>query len=272
MATGLPLVYGFVLAHADPVWRAFQARTIGTPTAPWWALTAAFGPLAFVAAFGLRRPREDRDWMVLLWVLACAAVYFIVPEFPPHALSGLPLPLAVMAVRGWEPLRARLRVPRRIAAAAAVAMIALFTVPEAIYHGNDIRGDFRNTIVGAASRQLLRLDPNQAQAMSYIDHASRPGPVLAPWFLSMSVPGLTGRQAYAGHIMWQPSSQINQTSTFFQTTLLDPTGAQRRAILRASRAAFVIADCGSPARLARAIAPLARAVRRFGCVTVYETL
>jgi hypothetical protein len=261
-ATALPLLYGFVLSHADPNWREFQARTIGTGTAPWWALLASFGPLVVLGALGLRRPDSDRDWLLLLWLVACAAVYFIVPEFPPHALSGVTLPLSVLAVRGWQ----RLRIPGRLAPAVAVAAILAFTVPEAVYHAQSVRDDFRNTLVGSASRELMLLSPAQAHAISYVAHAPRPGPVLAPWFLSLSVPGLTGRQAYAGHIMWQPTSQITQTNQFFAAA----GGADRPAILRASRAAFVIADCSTPAAVQAAIAALVKPVRRFGCVTVYE--
>ncbi len=269
LATALPLLYGFALSHADPAWRAFQSRTTtGTGTAPWWALIASFGPLALLGAIGVRRPRRDRDWMLVLWVLACAAVYFVFPEFPPHALSGVTLPLAVLAVRGWQ----RLSIPGRVAAPVAAAAILAFTVPEAVYHGQSVRDDFRNTPAGDASRELMLLKPDQAQALSYLDHARRPGGVLAPWFLSMSVPALTGRAAYAGHIMWQPPSRILAANLFFSPDLNDPTGAQRRAILRASKVAYVIADCGSPPALGTAIAPIATPVGRFGCVTVYETL
>jgi hypothetical protein len=45
----------------------------------------------------------------------------------------------------------------------------------------------------------------------------------------------------------------------------------RRAILRRTGASFVLVDCGAPGALVQAIAPIARPVRRFGCVTVYAT-
>jgi hypothetical protein len=268
VATVLPLLYGLILSHADPAWSDFESRTLGTGTAPWWALAASFGPLFLLAAIGWRRPREDRDWMLVLWVVVCAAVYFIFPEFPPHALSGVTLPLAVLAVRGWE----RFHLSGRVAVPVAFAAILAFTVPEAVYHGQSVRDDFRNTILGGASRQLMLLSHDQSRALAYLAQSSRPGSVLAPWFLSMSVPDLTGRHAYAGHLMWQPGSQVNAASQFFSPTFVDPTGAKRRAILRTSGAAYVVADCGTPAALGRAIAPIARPVGRFGCVTIYGAL
>jgi hypothetical protein len=272
-ATLLPLLYGFLLARFDPIWGTFQARTIGSGTAPWWALLASFGPLAALAALGLRRPREDRDWMLVLWLVACAGVYFLVPEFPPHALSGVTLPLAVLAVRGWQRLRSfeRVRMPRRLAAALAIGAILVFTVPGAVYHAQASADDLGNTATDVASRQLLLLSDDQAAALSYLDHSPRPGAVLAPWFLSMSVPAFTGREAYAGHFMWQPPANASVATLFFSPTLSDPSGAMRRSILRKTGARFIIADCGAPPSLATAIAPIARAVKRFGCVTVYET-
>jgi hypothetical protein len=266
-ATLAPLLYGFLLTHLDSVWRTFQARTIGTGTAPWWALLASFGPLAAFAALGVRRPRDDRDWMLVLWLVACAGVYFLVPEFPPHALSGVTLPLSVLAVRGWQ----RLRIPRRLAVPLALGAILAFTVPGAVYHAQTSAHDLGSSATDVASRQLELLSDNQAAALSYIDHSPRPGAVLAPWFLSMSVPEFTGREAYAGHFMWQPSANAPFATQFYSPTLSDPSGAMRRRILRNTRATFVIADCGAPRQLAVAIAPMVRTVKRFGCLTVYET-
>ena len=103
----LPLIYGLLLSRADQSWRFFQQQETAFGTAPWWALLVTFGPLVALAVLGVRRSTRDRELMLVLWVIAGAGVYFLVPEYPPHALMGLPLPLAVLAVRGWQ--RARLR-------------------------------------------------------------------------------------------------------------------------------------------------------------------
>jgi hypothetical protein len=272
--TALPLLYGFLLDHYDPVWHTFQLRTIGVGTAPWWALLASFGPLGALAALGVRRPRSDQDLMLLLLLIAYAIVYFFVREFPPHALSGITLPLTVLAVRGWQRLRGwqRERVPLPGYAATAVATVAIaaVTVPGAIYHAQASADVLGSTVVDAASRQLQILTDDQAAALSYIDHSARHGPVLAPWFLSMAVPEFTDRQVFAGHQMWQPLHNDEVDGLFYSDTLNDPTGALRRAIFRRTGAVFVIGDCNAPPALVSALAPVAAAVRRFGCVTVYE--
>jgi hypothetical protein len=264
-ATVLPLLYGVVLARADPSWASFQAKTMRAGTAPWWALLGSFGPVGVLALVGLGAPRTDRDWMLLLWPLACAAVYFVIPEDPPHALSGITLPLAVLAVRGWP----RLRVPRAIAVPAALAAIAAVTVPAAVYHVQTARQDFTDP-THAALLQLQVLPPDEAAALAFIAHSHRPGGVLAPQFMSMSVPGLTGHPTYNGHVMWQPSANGVLAAQFFDPRVSDPTGTVRREILVRSRATYFIAQCGAAAQLPSAIAPLASPVRRFGCVTVYR--
>ena len=144
-------------------------------------------------------------------------------------------------------------------------------VPAAVYHVTSSLDYYHSNAVGAFARPLVWLNDNQAAALSYLDRVSQPGAVLAPWLLSMSVPAFTDRQVFAGHPMWQPPGNVALDDTFFSALTSDPSGALRRSILLRSRARFVLADCGSPPSLARAIAPLARVVARFGCVTIYET-
>jgi hypothetical protein len=267
-ATVLPLAYGVALSRFDPQWQAFQAKTVGGGTGPWWALAVGFGPLLLAAAFGVRRPRDDRTWMLLLWVLTCAAVFFFIPEFPPHALTGLPVPLSVLAVMGWERVRERVHAPRLAAGAAAVLVIAFFTVPAAIYQWTAVETYRADTPGGAAARTLVVLSPDQSAALAYLQRSPAPGAVLASQLLSMSIPGLTGREVYAGHVMWQPSAHDLNADAFFAPGGETPAG--RRAILAAAGVRFVVTDCGTPVALARAIAPVTTRVGQFGCVGVYR--
>jgi hypothetical protein len=157
--------------------------------------------------------------------------------------------------------------PALAAALAAAALVLVFTVPAAVNHIQDNRSDFTDP-THLAARQLVLLTADQRAALSYLASAP-PGGVLAPGGLSLSVPGFTGHPAYSGHFMWQPAVNGSLTNSFFDPALRDPTGARRRAILSRSGVRYVIADCGAPASLARALAPVAHPVRRFGCLTVY---
>jgi hypothetical protein len=271
VATVLPLLYGVILARFDPSWSSFQRQSTITGTGPGWALLASFAPLLVLAALGVRRPRGDGEWMLLLWLLACAAVYFVLPQFPPHALAGVTLPLAILAVRGWGRLREAVAPPRPVAVALAVALILLMSIPAAVFHALGVRDDLVANVGGGLAQQEFRLTANQAAALSYLSRARRPGGVLAPWLLSMSIPGFTGRPVFAGHPQWQPHANVGITSTFFDPGVPDPTGALHRAILTRSGAVFVVADCHESGWLTRDLAPLARPVKRFGCETVYAT-
>ncbi|MGH2866688.1 MAG: hypothetical protein ACRDNK_03850 [Solirubrobacteraceae bacterium] len=276
-ATVAPLLYGVALTRFDRSWSSFQSQSATTGTGTWWALLASFGPLVALALAGARRSGDDGERMLLLWPLACAGVYLIVPQFPPHALAGVTLPLAILAVRGWGRVRTRIvgriraGVPPALAGALALAAVLAGTVPAMILHAQGVRDSLAATTGGALTAQEFRLSADQAAAMSYLDRAARRGGVLAPWLLSMSVPAFTGRAVFAGHPQWQPHGNFVTAGVFFDPATYDPTGARHREILRASRAVYVLADCHLRPSLTRQLAPLARPVRQFGCLTVFET-
>lgn len=265
-ATVAPLVYGLALSHYDVWWHTFKVDSEITGTGPWWALLASFGPLAAFAALGLRRPDSDREWMLVLWVAATIVVYFLVPEFPPHALAGITVPLAVLAVRGFSRARARLRVGRPLAAAAAVIAIGVMTVPALYNHAESVPGNLARTLAGALALSQLRISDDEHAAMVYLDHARDAGGVLAPPALSLAVPEFTGREVFVGHFQWEPPGNQALANAFFGVA----TAATRRAILLASRARFVLVACGAPAALASQLAALATPVWHQGCVSVYE--
>jgi hypothetical protein len=267
--TVAPLLYGLILAHFDRWWHTFQVESTVTGTAPWWALLASLGPLGAAAALGVRRPRSDAECMLLLWVGACAAVYFLVPEYPPHALCGLTLPLAILAVHGWKRVQSAL--PARGTVATICACVAALTVsaPALAYHIGNVGDNVSNTAAGSVARRMFRLTADQAATLSYLDKDRRTGGVLAPWLLSLSIPAFTGREVFAGHLQWEPSAVLGADLLFFGAHAA-PSGAVRRAILARSRARFVIADCGASANLGAGLAPVARPIKRFGCVTLYQ--
>jgi hypothetical protein len=210
--------------------------------------------------------------MLVMWPIAVALVYFFGPHFSPHALTGVTLPLAVLAVRGWSDVAARLRMPAPILGAlAAVGALAVFTVPSVISHAQSVSDDLAPTIGGAVAQAQLRLTADEAAALAYVDHARRPGGVIAPPLLSLSVPAFTGRQTFVGHHSWEPADRQSVADEFFNPSLPEPRAkAVRTAILRASRAVFVVAECGTAPTFSGDIASAARLRKRFGCVTVYE--
>ena len=107
LGAALPLGYYYLLSHSDPAWKLASHYEV-IPRLPALVLLAGLGPLALIAALGVRRPRGDViEQALLLWIAGCLITYFVNDSFAPHALQGLSLPLAVLAVRGGQ----RLHVP-----------------------------------------------------------------------------------------------------------------------------------------------------------------
>ncbi len=221
---------------------------------------------------GLRRAPAARRGRVDA-VAVAGGVRSRVPPRAQHLATRAGRRHAAARRPGGPRLGARARSAPRAAcrgAAAAVAAIAVFTVPAAINEGHDAYGAFRNTLTGQLSLQLLRLTDNQASALAYLDRAPRAGGVLAPWFLSMSVPAFTDRQVFAGHDWWGPPP-ISSPTKRLQSPRRGRSGAAlRRAILQHSRAAFVLADCDAAAVDSAGTSPRWRD-RCVGCLTLFRT-
>ena len=125
LAAVLPLAYYGVLSHADPAWRVAAHNEEGArlPLSVW---LLCVGPMVALAALGARRPgRALAEQALVLWIPAALVTYFANDAFATHALEGLSLPFAVLAVRGAR----RVRLP----APAAGACLVLLTVPGLAY-------------------------------------------------------------------------------------------------------------------------------------------
>lgn len=250
--TAAPLVLYAILTRTDSAWSVVSEPN-SMPHFGWWLAAALVPPLA-LAATGLRGPADTPGERILrLWVPAALVVYLsLQSSFFYHALAGLSLPLAVLGARGL----ARLSVPR----AAVAGLVALVTLPGLAfavdYLARDLDGHF--------------LAPGETAAFEHLRESDRPGPVLARLELGRALPAHADRNTWVGHATWTPRNdeRDRRADDLFRGGL-DPATA--RALVRESRAAYVLADCESGGVLLReALGPLVRSVRRFGCATVYE--
>lgn len=256
-AAGLlvPLAYYGVLARTDRAWELSSRVTeVGHP--PLWVLLGVLLPLAVPAVYGLRRPGEDlAERALLLWIAAGLATYAFVPPTPAHALAGLALPLGVLAVRGWE----RLRAPAALGAAALAVMV----VPGAAAVARELRA--------AAHRptQQLWLADGEAAALRYVRDRAPGGDVLASFPLATAVPAHTGRAVWVGHLSWSPdfTARARRTQALFDGHL---AVAPARALVREAGVRLLVAGCARTADVGRLLGPAVTAVRRFECATVYE--
>jgi hypothetical protein len=254
IGAALPLGYYYVLSHRDSAWKlAAHYEVIGR--LPALALLAGLGPLALIAILGVRRPRGVViEQALLLWIGACFVTYFVNDSFAPHALQGLSLPWAVLAVRGWR----RLRLP---AVTGAVA-VGLVTIPGLVYDARKF--------VNTASHPTVQyyLPRSDARALDWISHDAPVGGVLAPTPFAVVIPSQTGRAVWVGHGYWSRDylSRARQVNALFRGRM---GPARARAFVASTGAALLVSDCKHRGNLTRSLGPLIESVHRFGCARVY---
>jgi hypothetical protein len=260
LGAALPLIYEEILSRSDAAWRLDSIRNaVGHD--PLWMVLVALVPLAVPAVLGLRGRRGDSATTVLItWPVAGLGVYFLTDQFPYHALQGVTIPLAVLAIRGWPAWGSRLRP----LGSRAVAL-ALTTVAIASGVAYEI-STFRDSINSGVAPYWLTAD--ERAALSYLDHAPEPGGVLARYYIGMAVPAFTGRRTWVGEWTWTPdfNLRINQALQLLEGGMR-PASAQR--FVRATGARFILGDCGTRP-ISSLLGPLLRRARHFGCATVYE--
>jgi hypothetical protein len=255
IGAGLPLLYYYLLSHHDSAWKlAGQHEVIAR--LPAIVLLAGFGPLVLIAACGVRRPNGELiEQALLLWVAGCVVTYFANDSFAPHALQGLSLPFAILAVRGWR----RLHLP----AVLGVAAVALITVPGLVF-------DARKFVRTTNSPKLVQyyLPQSDAQALDWVTEHGPPGGILAPTPFAAVVPSQTGRPVWVGHGYWSEDypEQAREADRLFGGRM---SATASRAFVSSTRATILVSDCRHPADLTRRLGSQVGAVHRFGCARVY---
>lgn len=253
-ATSLPMAYLLLISKLDRDWEIDAAQNTA-PHAAFWILAAGLALIAVPALGGLRlRQADDRERTLVLWAAAALAAYFAATQFPYHALQGISVPLAILAVRCWS----RLRLP----ALAGAAAVALVTVPGAAYLVDTFRDN-----KGSGEAPYI-LEPDEAAALRHVESAPQGGGVLARYYLGMTVPSLTGRDTWVGQFTWSPDFENRRAAAEdLFAGRMSPAAAQR--LVRRLRPAFVLADCRVRTDLRPLLGPTVARPRRFGCATVY---
>jgi hypothetical protein len=254
LAAALPLAYYYLLAHSDAGWRAASHHEV-IPRLPALTLVAGLGPLVLFALPGVRRPREVViEQALLLWVAGCLITYWVNDSFASHALQGLSLPLAVLAVRGWR----RLRIPGII----GVVAVVLFTVPGLVYDARKLVRTLEGHVV------QYYLTGADSEALRFLRQDVPAGGVLAPTPFAAIIPGQTGRRVWTGHGYWSLDypPQAREADRLFGGRMRP---RQARSFVTSTGAAVLVSDCGHRADLTRDLRPLLRGVHRFGCARIY---
>jgi hypothetical protein len=254
IAAALPLAYYYVLSHADPAW-SLASTYEATKRAPAITLIVGFGPLALIAAPGLRRPRGEMiEQALLLWIAATFVNYFVNDSFPPHAYQGLAFPFSVLAVRGFQ----RLRLPAIVGWLA----VGLLTIPGMVSDARKLIRTFDRPLV------QYYLPHDDVAALSWVTHHAPPGGVLAPTPFASVIPSQTGRAVWVGNGYW--SLHYPEQSKLVQRLF---RGHMRTTVARSfvasTGARILVADCDHRADLSKALGPMLASTHTFGCVRVY---
>jgi hypothetical protein len=261
----LPLLYYFGLGHVDPVWRMAQAHAKHEFSSS--AVLIAAAPLLAFALLGYRgRPADFLELLLRAWVPATLIIWVFsasaLGATPLHAVNGLTLPLAVLAVRGVRRVGLD-RLPR--ARLLACLAITVGTVP-AIAYTMAYAHTFTNPTPGNANF----VTADESRALAWLAASPAPGGVLSGFYLGEAIPGITGRQDFVGDCLW------SEPNCFARSDMVDRlfdgrlTRAAARRFVTNSGARFLLGGCGSPRRPVSAqLRGLTVAVHRFGCATVW---
>jgi hypothetical protein len=270
-AAAVPIVYYAILARADQNWEVAQKSA--HEIHPLWTVLLTLAPLAVPALLAYRiRPATFLDVAIRVWWPAGLAV-FLLAQTPGatsalHALLGLSVPLAVLAVQG---LRMSLgRVPAGIVAGGVVVVLApplidrLDSAHEIVRESLGVRPD--------GSRVSARfIDPAERRALDWLRDDSREGGVMAPAYLGALVPGHTGRSTYVGNSYWSGGNVAFLFASGAVSSLLSGALSPQdsRALVRTSGARFIFAGCGRHVDLERRLAGDVTRARRFDCADVF---
>ncbi len=268
IATGLPLLYYMVLAHADPQWGIAQAQSKHTFSLATIAL--ALAPFLAASALAYRhRPRSFIAAATRCWPPAALVVFLLsetgLSATPLHAFAGITIPLGVLSVEGlqtsgWRRL-ARWRVLGPVLVAAA-------TIPTTIAELSTAQAYVKPT---AANANFIAHD--EQRALNYLASDRQPGGVLTSSYLGLITPADTGRQTYLGACQWSEPNCAGREALVqrvFQTPGI--TAQTVRSEVLETGARFVLAsNCTLPGKnLDPILAPITLSLHRFGCATVYE--
>ncbi len=265
VVVAIPLLYYFGLGHFDITWKlASQASNHDWSAS---AIVIAAAPLAVFAALGYRgRPEDFFDLLIRMWLPAALLSYVLsvtaLGATPLHAVEGITIPLALLAVRGVR--RSGLR---RIPHGRVVAWTAVLagTVPVTAYTLARAHVYTRPTPGNANF-----ITEDESHALSYLARNPTPGNVLTTFYMGEVLPGLTGRQVNVGTCLWSEPRCAQRTATAYALFRgrLSPAAAQ--TVVRDSGVRFLLASCSRHVDLRRLLKSLVVSFRRFGCADVYE--
>jgi hypothetical protein len=265
VGTGIPLVYYAILGKTDLSWNLAQVAS--KHAFSFWAITIAIVPLLVPAAVAYtRRPTTFLAAATRTWPLAAFAIFVLsgtsVGATPLHSFQGITIPLAVLAVEGLQIIGWG-RIQRPVLAGAV--LVALFTIPTTFEELKIAQG-----LAAPTTSNANFIQPNERDALNYLENLKEPGSVMTRSYLGAYVPGKTGRRTYVGDCLWSEPNCLGLTYNAQWLFQGNATPAAARSFVLSSGVRFVLADCQTTADLPKLLGPIIRSAHGFGCAAVYE--
>ncbi len=264
--TVLPLVYYLVLGHLDLSWKL--ARVASKHEFSFGSIALGAAPLAIVAALGYKgRPDGFLELTLRLWAPVAVIIYVVsatgLSATPLHAVNGITIPLAVLAVKGVQRTRLNAIPHGRLV---AVILIGLFVVPANVWSMATA-----HRYVDPTAGNANFITQNERRALRYLAADPTPGGVLTQFYLGETVPAATGRRTFVGDCLWSEPSCIPRSLAADRLFRGTDSAAAARRFVKQTGARFVLASCKSGiVDLSAKLGALIVATRRFGCATVYR--
>jgi hypothetical protein len=263
-----PLAYYAILGRVNSAWA--QAGHVNLIAFPYWTLALVLVPLGIPALLAYRLPAATfQDIALRIWPVVALGVYglisvFNIGTFPLHAMQGISIPLAVLAVIGASSLRLPWTSLRRLCI--GIVLVAVLVAPSLSNELNEALAVGRPTFFGTGEPYFIT--SSEQSALKYLQIDREPGSVLAPIYLGQLVPALTGRRTWLGIASWTPDfiNRIVVANDLFSDHL--PTKRAVR-LVESSGARFLLSDCEANSPLGKTLAPILISEKRFGCSTVY---
>jgi hypothetical protein len=264
LAAAVPLACYAILVRVDLSWGLLHG--VFHVTYPLWKLALATVVLALPAVLAYRAlPRTFLTSLTLMWPIAALCIFIAsqtsIGDAPTHALLGITIPLALLAVKGVQQSPPPRFVSRR---GLAILAIAIFIVPVAVYQLNNAR-----RLAAPTPGNGNFVNPGERQALSYLSHDTQPGGVLSDYYLGTLVPAATGRRTFVGVSFWSQPDFVRHAMAATDLLSGRMTAKAARAFVVKTGARFVLSDCLSHADLRSPLAPITTSVHQFGCATLY---
>ena len=137
---------------------------------------------------------------------------------------------------------------------AGAVLVALFTIPTTFEELKIAQG-----LAAPTTNNANFIQPNERDALNYLENLKEPGSVLTRSYLGAYVPGKTGRRTYVGDCLWSEPGCLtltNNANTLFHGSLTPADAQKLRVEQRRAVRACRLPDHRRPAEAARPDHPL----------------